>query len=313
MNRNKLLPEDAREYTVEFDTLKEESLERGTIRQELIQNTSVVWARQIPAEPDQTLVSVAGAGARLKIYLAEDGSVMGGIGNWRQIEPAGRIPVNDSEKTWSLFERYGEKVAIEPALVLYDQAVPNYKTALQLYYEFTSDNRQAELIPCWLFEVSYYQKGELMLVGETFIPAETSYVPPIVTIVKPTAFETFQEGDMIGFDCQVEDGFGTKPYTFLWESSVNSVLSSQQTFDTDALNVHCPDIAMACDPLPHTITVTVTDAKGLQSSDSIQITVNGPCTECRDPADLNGDKVVDLSDFAYWASRFLMQSGYPEK
>jgi hypothetical protein len=72
-------------------------------------------------------------------------------------------------------------------------------------------------------------------------------------------------------------------------------------------------MSMTCSPLPHTITVTVTDAKGLTSSDSIQITIDGPCEECLDPADLNGDKVVDLADFAYLASRFLMDSGSEEK
>jgi hypothetical protein len=189
---------------VEYDTIREEDAEKGTVRQEFFQNTSVVWARQIPAEPNQTMVSVAGAGARLKVYLTEDGNVMGGIGNWRQIEPKGRIPVYDREKTWSLFERYGEKVAIEPALVIYDRAVPNFDTALQLYYEFSSENQQSELIPCWLFEVSYYEDGELMLVGETFIPAEASYVPPIVKIVKPEPYETFKAGSLIEFVCQVD-------------------------------------------------------------------------------------------------------------
>ncbi len=312
LSRNKLLPQDARAYAVEYDTLTEENYEKGTIRQRLTMNTNVVWARQIPADPKQTLVSVAGAGARLKIYLDKTGGIMGGLGNWRQIQPIELLEVNDSRKTWSFFDVFGSKIVLEPPLVEYDQAVPNFETAVQLYYEFSYDIQQAELIPCWLFNVDYYLKGKLMLTAETFIPASTMYMAPVVEIVKPEDSSKFPAGSMIGFDCEVASGLGTPPYSFQWTSSVDGVLSDQQTFQTDTLTVRCPDISMDCQPLPHTITVTVTDAKGLQSSDSIQITIIGPCDECKDPADFNQDKIVDLEDFAYWASRFLMQSGKQE-
>ena len=134
----------------------------------------------------------------------------------------------------------------------------------------------------------------------------------MVTITKPQNGETFPDGSNIGFTCNVATGFGTQPYTYQWESSVDGVLSDQPSFDTRTLSVNCPDFALDCSPLPHTISVTVTDAKGLAASDSIQLTMSGPCDECGDPADLNGDKVVDLADFSILGSRFLSQSGQPE-
>ncbi len=311
-----LLPADAGAFSVEFDIITEQEQIDGVdgeVRQVLNQNTSVVYARQIPADSRGTMVSVAGAGARLKVYIAEDGSIMGARGNWRDIEPMGEISVNDNLRTWSFFDSLGEKVAIEPALIEYDEAIPDHPTATQAYYEYSSQTYQTELIPCWIFEVKYFLKGELVLIADTFIPAAERYMPPVVEIIKPADSDTFSYGEMIGFDCQVQTEFGTPPYTYNWTSSVDGPLSTQQNFEIDLLSVHCPNISLDCSPLPHTITVTVTDAKGIKSTDTISLTVEGPCDECTNPADLNGDGTVDLVDLAHHASRHLMQTGHGEK
>ncbi len=316
LQQHGLLPQDAGAFSVEFDTITEQEQTDGVdgrVRQTLNQNTSVVYARQITASPaGGPPVSVAGAGARLKVYLAEDGTVMGAMGNWRDIEPMEAISVNDSQKTWSLFVSYGDKVAIEPVLVDYDEAIPDFETATQAYYEYSSHTYQTELIPCWIFEVDYLLAGRLVLTADTFIPAALRYVPPVVEIIKPAEFDTFNEGDTVDFDCQVEEAFGTPPYTFKWESSVDGVFSTRQAFQINLLSVHCPNISLDCRPLPHTITVTVTDAKGIKATDTITITVDGPCDECTYSADLNGDNVVDIKDLALHAARHLMQTGHGE-
>ena len=38
-----------------------------------------------------------------------------------------------------------------------------------------------------------------------------------------------------------------------------------------------------------------------------------PCDECADPADFDGNRKVDLKDFAYWANRYLHQIGHEEQ
>jgi len=307
-----LLPADAGTPIVGYDTITEENIDTSEVLQTLYQNTNVAYGRQISADSRGTKVSVAGAGARLNVYIAEDGNVMGARGNWRNIQTSSEIAVNNAATTWSLFETYGEKVAIEPALVEYDEAIPDDANAIQLYYEYSSHKRQTELIPCWMFEVDYYVDANVVLTTNIFIPAALSYMP-LVEITTPATSTTFNYGDTINFDCDVVAGFGTVPYTYIWESSVDGFLSTQKTFQSNSLSIHCPDESLDCSPLPHTITVTVTDAKGFQSSDAISITIEGPCDECSDPADLNGDARVDFKDFAYWANRFLTQTGHEEQ
>ena len=309
-----LLPADAGPNSVEFDTITEKNVETGDVLQTFHQNTNVACGRELIANSRGTMVSVAGAGARVNVYIAADGNVMAARGNCRNIQTSSEIAVNDAATTWSFFNTYEEKVAIEPVLVEYDVATPNYVTATQLYYEYSSHKWQTELIPCWMFEVDYYLDANLVLTANTYIPAAQSYMPPVVEIdTSVTTSTTFNHGDTINFDCDVVAGFGTVPYTYLWESRVDGALSTQKTFQTNSLSVHYPDESLDCSPLPHTITVTVTDDKGFQSSDTINITIEGPCDECSDPADLNDNKKVDLEDFAYWANRYLTQTGHEEQ
>jgi len=308
-----LLPADAGANSVGYDTITKKNVNTGDVLQTFHQNTNVAYGREIFADSRDTIkVSVAGAGARLIVYIA-DGNVMGARGNCRNIQTTREIAVNDANATWSFFETHGEKVAIEPVLVEYDVATPNYVTATQVYYEYSSHKLQTELIPCWMFEVDYYLDANLALTANTYIPAALSYMPPVVEIdTSVLTSTTFDYGDTINFDCQVVDGFGSSPYSYNWESRVDGLLSTQKAFQTDQLSVHCPDESLDCSPLPHTITVTVTDANDFQSSDSIQITIEGPCDECADPADLDRNGIVDFKDFAHWANRYLMQTGGSE-
>lgn len=310
-----LLPDDANTgaYSVGYDTITEINIDTNEVLRTFYQNTNVAYDRQIFADTRDTIkVSVAGAGAQVHVYIDENGSIMGGRGNCRNIQTTGDILVNDAMETWALFETYGDKVAIEPALIEYDDVTTDPATAIQLYYEYSSHIPQTELIPCWMFEVEYSLLGESVGTANTRIPAAYSYVPPVVEITTPATSTTFNHGDTINFDCQVVAGFGTPPYSYNWQSRVDGVLSTQKAFQTDQLSVRCPDESLNCRPLSHAITVIVTDAKGFHSTDTIQITVNGPCDECADPADLDRNQIVDFTDFAHWAGRYLMQSGGSE-
>jgi hypothetical protein len=67
-------------------------------------------------------------------------------------------------------------------------------------------------------------------------------MPPVVEIdTSVLTSTTFDYGDTINFDCQVVHGFGSSPYTYVWESRVDGFLSTQKAFQTDQLSIHCPD------------------------------------------------------------------------
>jgi hypothetical protein len=300
--------------SVEFDTLVEEN-DQGVPRGDPIhQNTNVVYARQLPGSPaGGQMVSVAGAGARLKVYLYGDSQnpeVMGAMGNWRNVEVMGSIPVNNSQETWSYFEEHGEALSPAKAQVAYNRAVPISEEATQGYYEHPGSAEQQELIPVWIIPVEYYQDDILVLRADTFIPAAESYFPPVVEILKPAEFDTFNQGDMVDFDCQVVAGFGTTPYYYKWESNVDGILSNQQSFQTEMLSVHCPDTSCDCSPMPHTISLTVTDSKGSEAEDFVVITIKGECDECANCADLDRNSIVDLKDLGHWANRYLDEVGH---
>ncbi|MHC4546134.1 MAG: DUF6345 domain-containing protein [Planctomycetota bacterium] len=132
-----LLPDDAdaEVYSVGFDTITEINIDTNDVLQTLYQNTNVAYARQIPADSRGTIkVPVAGAGARLNVYLAEDESIIGARGNWRNIQTTSEIAVNNAMETWEFFETYGDKVAIEPVLVKYDDVTTDPPTAIQLQH-----------------------------------------------------------------------------------------------------------------------------------------------------------------------------------
>jgi hypothetical protein len=310
LRTNDLLPLDAGAYTVESDTIVEENRDDGSTRKVLNQNTNTVYGRQIEGAPEQ-LVSVAGPGARLKVYIYEDGQIMGGMGNWRQIKKTGEIPVMINDDAWFLFQKYGQDIAIAPVYVEYDK-VKIIDIPTQAYYEYSGLEPQKELIPCWIFEVEYYLGDQLVTTADTFVPAAESYCPPLTRITSPADGSAFKHGQTIAFDCSTMADFGTPPLRYTWESDVDGLLSTAKSFTSNSLSINCPDSSCDCSPLPHTISVTVTDAKGLQSTDSIQITVEGPCDECANCADLDRNNMVDMKDLAIWANRYLTQSGYGE-
>ncbi len=315
LTEHKLLPSDAGPYEVEWDTMVEEGkiVEPGKAageRTTLVQNTCTVYARELEGAQGQ-MVSVAGPGARLKVYIYGDGQIMGGMGNWRPVEQTGEVQVMTNEQNWSLFQKYGNRVSVAPVQATFDRTETNMETATQVYYELPGRAFQKELIPCWFFEVEYYDGKELVTTADTYIPAAPSYVAPVVNITSPSDGSAYHYGKPITFDCRVEPGLGTPPYTYRWESSADGFLSNQKSFKTSTLSVNCSSERCDCDctPAPHKISVMVVDAKGLQSTDAIAVTVEGPCRECPDCADVNRDGVVNFKDVARVGARWLNESG----
>ena len=171
--------------------------------------------------------------------------------------------------------------------------ITDLNTATLAYYEYSGIEYQSRLIPVWIFNAEYYDDSNLVTTAYAYVPADTNFSKPFVTINSPHDMAEFTEGEEIMFDASIDSEYGTEPYTYEWTSDADGDLSEAPTFTSDSLSVNCD---IDCRVITHQITLTVTDSKGLESSDSVAITVqgSGPCPECPDSADLDRDGLVDF-------------------
>ncbi len=309
-----LFPPDAGAFAVEYDELGEFNVTQPDSRKSHLLNCCTVYRREIKATQEQ-LVTVAGPGAKIKVYIGPDGAIIGAMGNWRRIRKTGEINVMTKQQAWDLFLEHRADVSIAPVETTYDRAEPNFATATQGYYELPAMEYQRELIPCWIFRVNYYEGDNLATTADTYVPAALAYFPPLVRITTPASGEEYDSGQTINCNGDAEADFGTPPYTYFWTSSVDGFLSNEKSFSTNSLSVNC--LCSTCggdNPSPHKIKVTVTDAKGLQSTDMIRLTINGECPDDEElnPADLTKNGVVDLKDLAVFADAYLTRTGEEE-
>lgn len=117
-------------------------------------------------------VPVVGPGARLKVYIDEDGAIMGALGNWRAVQAAGTVNIMSKTAAWNLFVQNGQEASLAPIYLEYDNVQTDLNTARVGYYEYDASKSQTELIPVWIFNVNYYRDGNLVMTAHTYIPAE---------------------------------------------------------------------------------------------------------------------------------------------
>jgi hypothetical protein len=93
---------------------------------------------------------------------------------------------------------------------------------------------------------------------------------------------------------------GTPPYTFTWYSSVDDSIGNGDSVCTDSLSAFIMDSSQW---LPHTITLTVTDAHGKTSNASISVLITSH-------GDANADGKINVNDVVYLIN-YLFMSGPP--
>ncbi|MHC4543291.1 MAG: DUF6345 domain-containing protein [Planctomycetota bacterium] len=307
LTNNGLLPPDKGATDIEYENLiREDSNDPAAPNEVYPQTAGVVYARQVETGPSMEMVSVAGTGAKLKVYIHEDGSIIGGMGNWREIQPAGMLTVMPKEQAWSLFEQYGKKVSLEPIIEGYDRVKTDSNTATQGYYEYSGLEVQAKLIPVWIFDVDYYKGPDLVTAGKAYIPAAHSYCPPVATIVTPENGTEFSYGHNIQFTSTTEAGLGTPPYTYEWQSDVDGALSTEPNFATSSMSISCINDESTSEVAPHIISLTITDTQGLKSTEKVNVKIQ------RLAADLNCDGIVNFKDFTTTGNQWL-QASFPSQ
>jgi hypothetical protein len=260
---------------VQMDTLKggiimEQELSRIPV------NLSLSYGRVIEAgvgvrttsgklEPTQVTLSVVGPGARTKMYLGDQGEMLGVQGGSRDVQTTvADVTVIDADEAWNMYLA-DPTIAMNSIPWVYDVVS---KTAETLgYYEQPQFQSQTELIPTWIFSATFYAGGETLAEGvAVYIPAAADYLPPEVSIESPTAGAEFETGELVSFSGSVVQ-YGKPPFTYEWYSSYDGFLGSGQTITAPLTTEVRTGI------ISHTISLQVTDANGQEGADSTMVFV----------------------------------------
>ncbi|MHC4646504.1 MAG: DUF6345 domain-containing protein [Planctomycetota bacterium] len=170
-----LMPGDAGMALAGFDEIVKEDVDYGTSTAYFV-NRSVTYPREIEAGGE--VVTVAGPGGGLKVYIDPSGDIIGAMGNWREVEEAGSVPVMTRQQAWDLFKQEGQEACVAPINIEYDDVQTDANTATQGYYEYSGTELQDELIPVWIFEVDYLKDGNSVLTAYAHIPSATTETEP---------------------------------------------------------------------------------------------------------------------------------------
>jgi len=159
----------------------------GAINWQQTAATAVVYTRAVFGDAGgQVPVSVAGPGARTKLYLDRNGTPMGARGNWRAVwwDGSTMVPVADKLTAWNSFVVHGSNVTVSSIDVEYDSVSTDVGTATQGYYELAAGTAQAKLIPVWIFKVDYYEDGDLVLDDAYTFVYMVTYSPSIPMLTR---------------------------------------------------------------------------------------------------------------------------------
>lgn len=168
-----LYPGDVYAYSVSADEIVRENIDTSQSSSYEV-HRCVNYTREVPAEIEVP-ASVVGPGARLKVYIDEDGGIIGAMGNWRETQSNGTVNIITKQAAWNLFVQEGQEVVLNPIYLEYDNVQTDLNTAAIGYYEASCLENQQELIPVWIFNTSYYKDGDFIDTAYTYIPAAASY------------------------------------------------------------------------------------------------------------------------------------------
>jgi hypothetical protein len=226
---------------------------------------------QLPVETSQgtqmQVFSIVGPGARTKVYLGDQGKILGMQGGSRDIQTTGdTVPLLDPETAWNLFLE-DPTIALASIPWAYDEVMwtPGVGPTLG-YYEEPQAQGQQELVPTWIFYADFYAAGEPLAQGvPVYVPAAGEYLPPVVQIDSPADGAEFSPGEMIAFSGSVVQG-GQAPFAYEWHSSHDGLLGTEAMINTSLTAAVGKSTVIS-----HTISLEVIDANGQEGADSIQV------------------------------------------
>ena len=240
--------------------------------------------------------SVVGPGAKLKIYLGDQGQVIGAIGGWRQLEETKEIDVMSEEQARSLVQEYGHKVSLL-RLPPFDSF--EIKEATLAYYEDANEVNGGTLTtivsPNWLFRGTFHTKNsagaDSTADGDFFLPGAEEYIPPVVTILSPENNSVHSPDQRIEFKAQVLFGAGGE--TIRWFSDIDGYLGEG---DTIVASLSAGE--RKGEEVSHSVKAVATDSRGNIGTDVVTVRITnkgaGPWVllALNDTMYTQGDKLV---------------------
>jgi len=259
------MPSDASWNTTVPNTQSRADKDTGVVYDTFNLDWQVLFARTVGG------YSVVGPGARLRVFVGTGGDVIGFYDTWRQIIPGPTVPIIEEAEARSILFNYGPQVALGGfPNGYYDGMVVNSVTLG--YYESGYNQTQTMLMPTYIYNVNFTVSGTTAFTNEVYIPAVSNQLPPIADIVAPANNSTYTKGDTVTLQANTTTVYGTAPFTYRWSSDVDGDLGTGSTLSVSNLNVPSKEWQAT----PHTITLTVTDAFGLNSSDYRSLWVYEP-------------------------------------
>jgi len=254
-------------------------------------------------ESSSTYYPVVGPGGKISVLMDSDEEVVMYMKSCRQLEAAGEVELTfRPQQAVTEFHNLGV-----------DALLPDYKLPVGCerikinnvslgYYENDFVTYQASVLPVYIFDVTCEtDKGAV----EDQLYMSAMRPPMDVGIVSPLPDTQVDYNDPVTFDGTVLVG-GTPPYSYRWESDVDGLLSTEYEFTTSLLSVNYQSYDGNCEGLPHSISFTVTDNYGFETTQYVDVTVNGLCS------DFDRDGNVDMEDFAEFALSWLTGPGHEE-
>lgn len=203
-----------------------------------------------------------GPGAKIKVFIGHEGEIIGVLHAARMLRKYKEFPLlsrEDLEQT--LQSKLG--VPLE-GIELTDAKLAYHAESFVLNSRFVQ--------PVYVFELatlveSKRQEEPAMVAFETH-PLPATLFAPIVTIKSQRAPIEIRQGQVLTLPCDIRGGSG--PFKASWDSNIDGHLSDEQVLETGRLSVAHREGRVTS----HTITVTVTDARGMQDSHQMLVKVH---------------------------------------
>jgi hypothetical protein len=234
-------------------------------------NVSMIYPRTILATAkttnglQQMEFPMFGPGARMKVYLGDQGEIVGVQGGSRDVQVmSDQVIILDPSKVWTSYLANPDMAIPQVPIVADYITYTNYVLG---YYEMPYLQTQNELIPVYDFSADFYTGTQIIAEGvDVFLPASVSYLPPQVAILNPEDGATFWAGEPISLEGWINHG--TPPYSIEWSSSSDGFLG-------DTLNIIAGigSSIRSNTVFNPTVSFTVTDANGLTNTATISLAI----------------------------------------